>query len=327
MQKGFSYASRKFIYPSDTVNMSNYVGIEIGGTKLQIILGSDDGRILDRFRFVIDPVEGAKGIRKQIEDALSNIKLHSLGGIGVGFGGPVDHKTGTVFTSHQVTGWKKFSIQDWLEELTGIPVLVENDANVGALGEALYGAGKNYSQVFYVTLGSGVGAGLVIDKFIYHGNIQGEAEFGHIRLDKQGKTIESSCSGWAVDEKIRSYARVHPESLLAELTRGFSSGEARVLAQAIKDDDKASMDILLETIDDFSFGLSHAVHLLNPGTIILGGGLSLIGEPFRKLIEQKLPEYIMEVFRPGPAIQLSTLKEDAVPIGALALAIKKLPVA
>lgn len=307
--------------------MRNYLGIEIGGTKLQVVVGNDEAEILERFRFDVDPADGAKSIRKQVKDTLQKIKLHAVGGIGIGFGGPVDYATGTVFTSHQIDGWQNFSIQDWLEQLAGIPVWVENDANVAALGEALHGAGKNYEQVFYVTQGSGVGAGMVIDKKIYHGGIKGEAEFGHIRLDKQGKTIESSCSGWAVDEKIRKYASLNPGSLLARLTKGLTRGEAKVLASGIRAGDKASMDILQGTIDDFAFGLSHAVHLLNPATVILGGGLSLIGEPFRKLIEQKLPDYIMEVFRPGPVIQFSTLKEDAVPIGALALAINRLLVA
>ncbi|MEX2235900.1 MAG: ROK family protein [Cyclobacteriaceae bacterium] len=81
------------------------------------------------------------------------------------------------------------------------------------------------------------------------------------------------------------------------------------------------------TADDFSFALSHAVHLMNPETVILGGGLSLVGEPFRKLIEQKVQSYLMDVFRPGPSIQLSFLKEDAVPVGALALAMNKLSIA
>jgi glucokinase len=307
--------------------LRNYLGVEIGGTKLQLVLGNDDAQILERFRFVIDPGEGAKGIRKQIKDTLKKIRLHSVGGIGVGFGGPVNYAKGTVFTSHQVSGWQDFSIQDWLEELAGIPVWVENDANVAALGEALHGAGKAYSQVFYVTLGSGVGAGLVIDKNIYHGCVKGEAEFGHIRLDRTGKTIESSCSGWAVDEKIRSHTKLHPDSLLATLTQGFSRGEARVMASALLAGDAAAMKILVETIDDFAFGLSHAVHLINPATVILGGGLSLIGKPFDKLVSEKLQGYIMDVFRPGPDIQFSSLKEDAVPVGALALAIKKLQVA
>lgn len=304
--------------------MRTFLGIEIGGTKLQLVLGDEHARILERFRFLVDPSQGAKGIQKQIKQALDKTMLHSVGAIGIGFGGPVDHKTGRILTSYQVHGWGDFVLQEWLESLTGIPVWIDNDANVAALGEALHGAGKDSDQVFYVTMGSGVGGGLVVGKQIYHGARSTEVEFGHIRLDRNGRTVESCCSGWAVDEKIRTLTRSHPDSLLGQLTQGLTRGEARVLVSALEKQDKAAFQILEQTADDFAFGLSHAVHLLNPQTVILGGGLALIGEPYRRLIADRLPHYLMDVLRPGPAVRLSSLKEDAVPVGALSLAIHKL---
>ena len=304
--------------------MRTFLGIEIGGTKLQLVVGNDQARILDRFRFDVDPDRGADGIKKQILQGLDKISLHSVSAIGIGFGGPVDHATGKILTSYQIKGWGDFVLQEWLEKLTRIPVWIDNDANVAALGESLHGAGKNTPVVFYVTMGSGVGAGVVVNKRIYHGAKNSEAEFGHIRLDKSGRTVESSCSGWAVDEKIRAHTRLQPQSLLAKLTKDFNRGEARVLPAAIEKGDDVSLKILHDTVDDLAFGLSHVVHLVNPHTIILGGGLALIGEPLRAAVEQKLPGYLMDVLRPGPTIQLSALKEDVVPIGALALAINKL---
>jgi glucokinase len=304
--------------------MRTFLGIEIGGTKLQLVVGNEQARIVDRFRFIVDPQRGAEGIKKQIRQALDKISLYSVSAIGIGFGGPVDHATGKILTSYQIEGWGDFVLQDWLEKLTRIPVWIDNDANVAALGESLYGAGKKTPVVFYVTMGSGVGAGIVVNKFIYHGAKNSEAEFGHIRLDKTGRTVESSCSGWAVDEKIRAHTKSHPESLLARLTRDYDRAEARALLAAIEKKDEASLNILYDTVDDLAFGLSHVVHLVNPNTIILGGGLALIGEPLRAAVERKLPAYLMDVLRPGPSIQLSALKEDVVPIGALALAINKL---
>lgn len=304
--------------------MRTYLGIEIGGTKLQLVVGTEEAEIIERHGYMVDGEQGAKGIKKQIRQALDKTHLHSVAAIGIGFGGPVDFNTGKIFTSYQVSGWGDFVIQDWLEKESGIPVWIDNDANVAALGESLHGAGRDFAKVFYITMGSGVGAGLVLGRQIYHGARCTEAEFGHIRLDKEGRTVESSCSGWAVDEKIRRYAFDNPGSLLSGLTRGYSRGEARVLGDALKTGDKAAREILEQTADDFSFALSHAVHLLNPDTVIIGGGLSLVGEALRILIEKKLPGYLMDVLRPGPAIQLSTLKEDAVPVGALCLAINKL---
>ncbi|MEX1238196.1 MAG: ROK family protein, partial [Cyclobacteriaceae bacterium] len=110
--------------------MRTFLGIEIGGTKLQLVVGDEHARILERFRFIVDPEQGAKGIKKQMRDAMDKIMLHSVAGIGIGFGGPVDHQTGKILRSYQVPGWGEFVIQDWLETLTGIPVWIDNDANV-----------------------------------------------------------------------------------------------------------------------------------------------------------------------------------------------------
>lgn len=305
--------------------MRTFIGIEIGGTKIQLVLGNDQAEILERYRFAVDTTLGARGIRNQIQEALEKITIHTVGAIGIGFGGPVDHETGRILTSYQVKGWGDFILVDWLEKLTRIPVWIDNDANVAALGEAVHGAGKDVSHVFYITLGSGVGAGLVLNRNIYHGARNSESEFGHIRLDKTSeRTVESTCSGWAVDEKIRRYARQNPDSLLARLTEGYQRGEARVLGTSLREHDQASLQIVDEVADDLAFALSHSVHLINPQTVILGGGLSLLGEPLRARIQQKLPGYLMDVLRPGPTLQLSSLKEDAVPVGALTLAINKL---
>lgn len=301
--------------------MKVFAGIEIGGTKLQVVLGDENANILRRFRFAVDQSAGADGIRKHIEAALRKSEAGTLDGIGVGFGGPVDHTTGKIWTSYHIEGWSGFSLKSWLEELCTVPVCVDNDANVAALGEALFGAGRDFNNVFYVTLGSGVGWGLVIDKKIYHGALPGELEMGHIRLDKTGRTVQSSCSGWAVDEKIREAIQHDRQSSLAALAAGLKSNQATVLLQAINLGDDVASTIFNETVDDLSFGLSHAVHLLHPETVVLGGGLSLIGEPLRSLVEQKLSTYLMDAFLPGPKIQLSALKEDAVTTGALALAI------
>lgn len=307
--------------------MRNFLGIEIGGTKLQLVLGDEQARILERFRFLVNPAKGAGGIRKQIQGALGKIRLHNVGGIGVGFGGPVDHRTGKILASYQIDGWTNFVLQDWLEKLTRIPVWVDNDANVAALGEALHGAGQDCRQVFYVTMGSGVGAGVVVNQRIYHGSKNTEAEFGHIRLDKTGRTVESSCSGWAVDAKIRAYVAQHPDSVLGQMGRDITRGEARLLIPALQQGDEAASEILRQAADDLAFALSHVVHLMNPHTIILGGGFSLVGEPLRRLVEEKLAGHIMDVLQPGPEVRLSALKEDVVPIGALTLAINQLTLA
>jgi glucokinase len=197
---------------------------------------------------------------------------------------------------------------------------VDNDANTAALAEAVQGAGVDSTPVFYVTLGSGVGGGLVVDKKIYHGAIPGEAEIGHLRLDKSGTIVEKRCSGWAVDARIRNAIEKEPDSPLAKLTRANPGAESKHLAKALESGDLLARKILDETTEDLAFALSHVVHLTHPEMIILGGGLSLMGEVFRSSVERQLPRFLMDAFKPGPAIRIAALQEDVVPIGALLLA-------
>jgi glucokinase len=308
--------------------MSKLLGIEIGGTKLQLVAGDAGGRIIDRHRLQVDQARGGAGIREQIAQALPGlIASHQPAAIGVGFGGPVDHETGRIAKSHQIEGWSEFELGEWLREQTGLPVRVDNDANVAALGEALAGAGRGLNPVFYVTLGSGVGGGLVVDGHIFHGAKPGESEIGHVRLDKSGVLVEQRCSGWAVDRRIRDAIKHEPDSELARLVNSVlpaacrqSGGEARFLKPARDARDALAQRILDETAEDLAFGLSHVVQLMHPATIVIGGGLSLVGEPLRAAVQTHLRRFIMEVFGSGPSVQLAALGEDAVPVGALLLA-------
>lgn len=298
-----------------------YLGIEIGGTKLQLVLGDTAAGIQQRWRRLVDRNKGGAGIRAQIAATLSEISsTKTLSGVGVGFGGPVDWRTGKICCSHHIEGWSDFELGDWLRKLTNAPVRVDNDANLAALAEATQGAGVTFNPVFYVTLGSGVGGGLVVDGSVYHGAKPGEAEIGHVRLDRDGTILESRCSGWAVDRRIRDLITKEPSSLLAQLVGLERIGEAKHLGAALGRNDPSACKILSDTAAELAFGLSHVVHLMHPQVIVLGGGLSLLGEPLRIAVANALPRFLMDAFHPGPEIRLAALGENAVPLGAMVLA-------
>jgi len=304
---------------------ASQIGIEIGGTKLQLVAGHPDGTILHRQRLQVDRDAGGAGIRRQLEGALPELlALHPGQSIGVGFGGPVNRDAGRIAASHQIEGWSGFPLCDWLRQLTGLPSVIENDANTAALAEAKRGAGVGFDPVFYVTLGSGVGGGLVCEGRIYHGAPPGEAEIGHLRLDSSGVIVEERCSGWAVDRRIRALRTAYPGSRLSALTAGLHSGEARHLAAALAEADVFARRVLEETARHLAFALSHVIHLLHPAAVVLGGGLSLVGDPLREAVAAQLPSFLMEVFHPGPEVRLAALGEDAVPVGALLLAGQRL---
>jgi glucokinase len=296
-----------------------FLGIEIGGTKIQVVCGDANGEFLSAHHFAVNKEEGAIGIRNNLETVLKKYAKEKIAAVGVGFGGPVNRVTGTTETSFHIEGWSGFGLKDWLQSVTGAPVFIDNDANVAALGEAVHGAGKDYRQVLYVTLGSGVGGGLIIDKKIFHGDLPGEIEIGHLQMDRNGTTLQDLCSGWAVDEMIRKAAKKNRGSVLAQLAKGQPSSEAKMLNEALAANDPQAIRIFEETTDNFAFGLSHAIHLLHPQIVVLGGGLSFLGTVLEEAIAKKLPPYLMKTFAPGPPIRLSQLKEKAVPTGALVL--------
>jgi len=302
--------------------MTEFLAIEIGGTKLQLFVGNRSAQILQRWRYDVDAARGGAGIRTRIESALPEIlRAHEITAVGVGYGGPVDWRTGHICRSHQVEGWADFPLGDWLRERAGKQVIIDNDANCGALGEAMRGAGQGSNPVFYVTLGSGVGGGLAVDGRIYHGAKPGESEIGHVRLDKSGTIVEHRCSGWAVDGKVQAAAKANPSSALALAALGMERGQARALGSALQDNCPLAHRILADIADDLAFGLSHVTHLSHPEVIVLGGGLALIGEPLRAAVQAALDRFVMEAFAPGPRVALAALREDAVPVGALLLAV------
>jgi glucokinase len=300
-----------------------FIGIEIGGTKLQIVLGNHEAWILERYRAGVDRSKGAAGIREKLSGPLQELvhKFHPET-IGIGFGGPVDHLKGKIAVSHHIEGWDDFDLVSWIRELTGIPCFIENDANTAALGEAHCGNGKDFSKVFYVTLGSGVGGGMIDHGEIYHGAVPGESEIGLMDYNRTGQNIESKCSGWAMDARIRKYVSDNPGSLLADLVKNESGMEARFLPEAIRRGDQGAEKLLDESTDILAWGLSHVVHLFHPEIIILGGGLSLMGDLLRDKVALNLRKYLTRVFQPGPAVKIASLGEDVVGVGALLLAIK-----
>lgn len=316
------------------------LGIEIGGTKLQVVTGDASGRIVKRYRHRIDPARGAAGILAQLTDTFGQLPERPQA-IGVGFGGPVDWQTGRIAISHQVEGWAGFDLVGWLaERVPGAAVRVENDASVAALGEARQGVATGFRHVFYVTLGSGVGGGMVIDGQLYHGAAPGEAEIGHLWLvppdaNSSGQTIEQTVSGWAIDRQIRDLLPELPaDSVLKKLVQDAQAialvGQeqpggptdripATFLHPAYEQGDPVARMLIEQIGSVVALGLSHVVHLFHPDAIVLGGGLSLIGEPLRAAVRQALPRFVINAFQPPPIVLLAKLGEDAVPIGALEL--------
>jgi glucokinase len=313
-----------------------FVGIEIGGTKLQLAAGEGEGKLQGSWRQAVDPKAGPEAIRWQIVRGVpellkrANLDRNQIQGAGIGFGGPVDEGTQSIIKSHQIDGWDGFPLAQWISDQIGLPAILGNDADVAGLAEALFGAGEGLSPIFYVTVGSGIGGGLIIEGEIYRGTGRGAAEIGHLQIERlwdgqrRWLPVEEYASGWAI--AVRACERIgkgegsrSPLKLLLERHDGQLS--AKEVAKAAAQGDPFALDILEEALDALAEGLNHVITLLCPRRIVIGGGISLIGEelffsPLRKKVADRAFRPFAECYDIVPA----ALGEEVVLHGALALA-------
>src|SRR4051794_24137692 len=185
----------------------------------------------------------------------SGIDRGQLRGVGIGFGGPVDDATRTVIKSHQIEGWDGFPLADWIGELVSLPAVLGNDADVAGLAEALFGAGKGHSPIFYITIGSGIGGGLILDGEIYRGCGRGAAEIGHLRVPSvsmsgvQRILVEDTASGWGIESEARRQGEIRgndeaTQRLRSVLKGDWQSLETRHLADAARHQDRFAWEVL-----------------------------------------------------------------------------------
>lgn len=313
------------------------LGIEIGGTKLQVGLGHGVGTILQLRRALINPSAGASVIQEQILEeadracwALGETR-NAIEAVGIGFGGPVDADGGITITSHHVAGWDRFPLAEWCRSQFDVnPVAIENDADTAGLAESRFGSGKGASPLLYVTIGSGVGGGLILDGRIHRGTGIGSTEIGHLWAippdinGQGGQTIEEASSGWSISKKARTAVEsCLPEAkTLADLVDGDPEQiNTEVVAMAAGLGDSASRSLLEQASRSLAIGLAHAVTLIGLKRIILGGGVSLIGdELWFDPIRTQLHQRVFPGFRGSFDLLPAALGETVVVQGALAIA-------
>jgi glucokinase len=313
-----------------------FLGIEIGGTKLQLGVGLGDGSdFVALERRDVDIARGGQGIREQIREVGRKLVAdHQVQRAAYGFGGPIFGSRGIVQTSHQVAGWDDFPLSQWTETELGVPTKLGNDCDVAALAEANFGAGRGARSVFYVTVGTGIGGGLVFDRQIHGTDRPASAEIGHLRpgLDcvTSKQTIESQAAGPGI--ALATQGRLEALLIAGDATRDFqdlrerchgdflclttkSIGEAAVAGNLLAREQYRKATQVL------GWGIAQLITLVAPEVVVVGGGVSLVGEevffaPLRTAVQQYVFPPLRNAYRLVPA----ELGETVVVHGALALA-------
>ncbi len=278
------------------------LAIDIGGTKFSLAAFRDDEMIYRESR-ATDRAGGPGALLAEIERIYRDW-AHDYGfapeRCGIGFGGPVDFPTQTVTLSTHVEGWAQYPLVENVRRLTGAPATMDNDANVGALGESVYGAGKGYDPLFYMTLSTGIGGGIIVHGEIYRGADSFAGEIGHIQIEPDGPPclcgsngcLERMCCGLWLE---RDFGKPASE-LLAN--RKFVERYVVLLAR----------------------GLKAAIMMLNPARIVIGGGISKAGDALFLPLRAELNRQMTAWSRARRDVVPAALGDDSVLYGALALA-------
>jgi glucokinase len=276
----------------------NTLAIDIGGTKFSIALFEENQMVARETRSTSR--EGGRDWMLSNLIALAEPWRGRFQNCGIGFGGPVEFAKRRVALSTHVGGWSDFDLPDYLESRLGVPCVMDNDANVGALGEACYGAGRGCDPLFYMTLSTGIGGGIVSGGRLYRGADSWAGEIGHLTIRPDGP--ECLCGARGCLERMCC-------GLWLERDHGRSARELMT-----------DPEFVGRYVADLALGLKSCIMLLNPARIVIGGGISKAGEPLFGPLREELRRQVTAWSRARIDVVPAVLADDSVLYGALALA-------
>jgi len=338
------------------------VGVDIGGTKQTVAAAQLDGTLVAlrrrRLRAGGTAQDVVAGICEMIDAVLAESAQrrtgvaqasqavgaghagpagpagHKVLRIGIGFGGPVDQKRGVVLTSHHVPGWDGFPLRSVMEGRYDVPAILDNDANAAALGELLFGAGRGQHNLLYVNVGTGIGAGVIVNGALYHGEHGMAGELGHVTVEPDGPVcacgkrgcLEAVASGRSFGRRAREAAARDPAAGAAIIAEAGGNPRAiegpHVMAAAAKGDALARR-LIAELAEYLGRALGNAANLLDPGMIVVGGGLSEAGDALFGPLAERVKAHLLPSL-PAPRVVPAALGYDAGIAGAIALALDEL---
>jgi len=281
------------------------IGVDIGGTKVAVGIVDSEGKILTQLRHPMMANSTPEAALQSVIAAIDSIRAvsisNTISAIGLCAPGPLDPISGVVVNPPNLPAWRDFPLATKIAEVYKLPVKLDNDANAAALAETRWGAARGYRYVFYATIGTGIGTGIVFDNRIYHGRTGAAGEGGHVSIDYRGPVchcgklgcIEILAAGPAIARRAReeiSAGNVH--SSLLDLAQGkLDNVTSELVGKAYLAGDIAAREVLQQTSELLAIWLGNIVDLLDPDVIVMGGGVAAMLQPFFAEIKRLLPRW------------------------------------
>jgi glucokinase len=311
-----------------TVSPRQAVGIDLGGTHLRVGCVDAGGRISALERVRSDVIVGPEAMIDTMASLVERVRSREVEAIGVGIPGSTDRLNGLVLGMPAFPSWSRVPLARLLHARTGLPVVLENDANAAALGEWRAGAGQGSADVAYVTISTGIGAGIVSDGRLVRGFGGLAGEIGHTHVTDRSPPcscgrlgcFEAVASGTALARKVAESVKLFPDSLLAAVVGAETPG-AQHLAAAARRGDPEGLKLLEDEATLLGIGFTNLQHMVSPERIVVGGGVSALLPLLRPRIEAVMRERLLAGFQPAE-LRAAQLGDSAGLIGAAHLALE-----
>lgn len=313
-------------------NKTQYaIGVDLGGTSIKLGVVTQSGKIVKKLSLRTEAEKGPKKVIGNIIAGISKLTEKSnykISGIGIGCPGVVTPGKGIVENPPNFPGWEKVNIKKIISQEFKKPVFVDNDANAAAIGELTFGSGKKFKSFIMITLGTGVGGGIVMNKKIYHGDFGAAGEIGHISIDFNGPKcncgsygcIEAYAGNLYLRERVRTELRKHPESKIWKLINNdLSKVSPRNVQLAAETGDAFAKSIIDELGVHLGSAFASLCNVLDISVFIIGGGIAGFGKPLFDSIKKTISRRVMAPIRPRVRVLPAKLKNDAGIKGASAL--------
>lgn len=334
--QGRSSGGRRPILLNFNYNAGYVVGVDLGATYVIILVANLRGEVVARteadFAVSLGPEVGLPRIVQMVRQCLdqAGVPIGHVRGVGMGVPGPVEYAEGRVVAPPIMPGWHGVPLRDLLSQELGVPVYVDNDANLGALSEHCRGAGRGYANLAYIKVGTGIGCGLILGGQLYRGEVGSAGEIGHVTIDENGPPckcgsygcLESMAGGPAIALRAQQAIRAGQPTALSAV-QPLESITARDVALAAQKGDKLAQQLFAEAGKHIGVALASLANLLNPGLIIIGGGVAQAGrlllDPIHKTLEQRALQPVAQSTR----VVQSVIGRDASALGAVDLALQE----